>query len=145
MLADPIDRSVKIGARSVTAVAHGQDWAVMSTFHATFAWVVVAANGLVGAWALIAHRWPRWRSPALWWSILVAEVALAVQVLAGVWLLAVEHRHARDFHAFYGFGAILAIAIIYSYRPQLKHVKYLLYGLGSLFLMGMALRAIQVV
>lgn len=49
------------------------------------------------------------------------------------------------FHAFYGFGTVLAAVVIYSYRPQLKHVKYLLYGLGSLFLMGMALRAIQIV
>lgn len=117
----------------------------MLPFHGTFAWVVVAANGLVGVWALVAHYRPGWRSPALWWSVLVAEAMLAVQVLAGVWLMAVTHLDARDFHAFYGFASIIAAAIIYSYRPQLKHVKYLLYGLGSLFLMGMALRAIQVV
>lgn len=80
----------------------------------------------------------------MWWWILVAEATIAVQVLVGVWLIAVQHRAARDFHAFYGFGTVIAAAIIYSYRPQLKHVKYLLYGLGSLFLMGMALRAIQV-
>ena len=42
-------------------------------------------------------------------------------------------------------SAVIAVGlIIYSYRPQLRHVKYLLYGLGSLFLMGMALRAMQV-
>ena len=117
----------------------------MMAFHQTFAWVVVATNGIAGAWALLAHYRPRWRSPAMGWMVLVAEATIVVQVLAGVWLMSVEGRAARDFHAFYGFGAVLAAVIIYSYRPQLKHVKYLLYGLGSLFLMGMALRAIQIV
>lgn len=116
----------------------------MLVFHETFAWVVVATNGIVGCWALVAHRRPRWRSRMLWWAVLIAETTIVIQVLAGVWLVAVEHLSARDFHAFYGFGTVIAAAIIYSYRPQLKHVKYLLYGLGSLFLMGMALRAVQV-
>lgn len=116
----------------------------MLAFHGIFAWVVVAANGIVGCWALVAHYRPAWRSPAMWWAVLVAEVMLGIQVLGGVWLMAVEHLDARDFHAFYGFGAIIAAVVLYSYRPQLKHAKYLLYGLGSLFLMGMALRAIQV-
>lgn len=129
----------------VAVTIRGQDWGVMLRFHGTFAWAVVAANGLVGAWALVAHYRPRWRSPALWWAILVAEAMLVAQVLVGVWLIAVDHLDARDFHAFYGFASVIAVAVIYSYRPQLRHVKYLLYGLGSLFLMGMALRAIQVI
>lgn len=116
----------------------------MLEFHHLFAWVVVVTNAGAGAWALAAHYRPRWRSPLVWWSVLVAEATIAVQALSGVWLIAVGDLQARDFHAFYGFGAVIAAVIIYSYRPQLKHVKYLLYGLGSLFLMGMALRAIQV-
>ena len=116
----------------------------MMAFHQWFAWVVVATNAVAGLWALVAHYRPNWRSRAMWWTVLVAEATILVQVLNGVWLIAVQQRVARDFHAFYGFGALIAAVIIYSYRPQLKHVKYLLYGLGSLFLMGMALRAIQV-
>lgn len=80
----------------------------------------------------------------MWWGVLIAEATIAVQVLGGAWLVAVGHHRTRDFHAFYGFGTVIAAGIMFSYRPQLKHVKYLLYGLGSLFLMGMALRAIQV-
>ena len=49
-----------------------------------------------------------------------------------------------EFHAFYGFVAIIAIAIIYSYRFQMKHRLYLLYGFGSLFVMGLAIRAMLV-
>ena len=43
-----------------------------------------------------------------------------------------------------GFVAIIAIAIIYSYRNQLKGKLYLLYGGGSLFLMGLGIRAMLV-
>jgi hypothetical protein len=48
------------------------------------------------------------------------------------------------FHAFYGFVAIIAIAIIYSYRAQLKGRVYLLYGFGGLFIMGLGIRAMLV-
>ena len=115
----------------------------MLAFHRDFAWVVVVTNGLVGLWALAAHRWPRWRSRAMWWAVLVAEATIVVQVVLGSMLIGIQHLDAPDFHAFYGFGTLIAAVIIYSYRPQMRHVKYLLYGLGSLFLMGMALRAMQ--
>ena len=45
------------------------------------------------------------------------------------------------FHAFYGFVAIISVAIIYSYRAQMRHRLYLLYGFGSLFIMGLGIRA----
>jgi hypothetical protein len=35
----------------------------------------------------------------------------------------------------------MAVAIIYSYRSQLKGKLYLLYGFGGLFLMGLGIRA----
>ena len=44
----------------------------------------------------------------------------------------------------YGFSAIVAVAILYSYRgsPFIKDKQYLLYGLGSLFIMGLGIRAL---
>ncbi|MFM2182113.1 MAG: hypothetical protein RJB61_407, partial [Actinomycetota bacterium] len=48
------------------------------------------------------------------------------------------------FHAFYGFVGLIAISIIYSYRAQMRHRLYLLYGLGSLFVMGLGIRALLV-
>ena len=51
---------------------------------------------------------------------------------------------APQFHMFYGFVAIIAIAIIYAYRAQLRHRLYLLYGFGGLFIMGLGIRALLV-
>ena len=55
-----------------------------------------------------------------------------------------EKLEVPAFHAFYGFVAIMAVAIIYSYRLQLKSRVYLLYGFGGLFLMGLGIRAMLV-
>ena len=67
-----------------------------------------------------------------------------VQVTLGVILVNKYKFQFPKFHAFYGFVAIIAVAIIYSYRFQMKHRLYLLYGLGGLFVMGLGIRALQV-
>ena len=67
-----------------------------------------------------------------------------VQVGLGVGLVAGQRIKAPQFHMFYGFVAIIAVGIIYSYRAQLRHRIYLLYGLGGLFVMGLGIRALLV-
>jgi len=112
--------------------------------HADFAWVVVATNAAVGLWALAAHWQERLRSQWLWSATLVAELTIVVQVCLGVALVAVQDLEVAQFHAFYGFVALATIGIVYSYRQQVEPHLYLLYGLGGLFLMGLALRAISI-
>jgi hypothetical protein len=92
-------------------------------------------------WALGAHWLEPLRTRALWWFTGIVEVAVFVQVALGVGLVAGEKLEAPQFHMFYGFVAIIAVGIIYSYRSQLKHRLYLLYGLGGLFVMGLGIRA----
>lgn len=77
----------------------------------------------------------------MWWFTAAAQVAIFVQVAIGAYLVAVEEIEAPEFHMFYGFIALVAVAIIYSYRGQLDRHRYLLYGLGELFVMGLAIRA----
>jgi hypothetical protein len=112
--------------------------------HADFAWVVVVSNAIVGLWALAAHYREELRVPALWRATIAAEVTIFVQVSLGVALVAVQHLEVAQFHAFYGFVAIATVGIIYSYRQQVAPHRYLLYGLGGLFLMGLALRAVAI-
>jgi len=72
------------------------------------------------------------------------ELAVFVQVGLGVGLVAGQGIKAPQFHMFYGFIAIIAVGIIYSYRQQMKHRLLLLYGLGGLFIMGLGIRAMLV-
>lgn len=80
----------------------------------------------------------------MWWFVGIAQVSIAVQVVLGVVLVARYKYPLQQFHAFYGFVALIAVAIIYSYRFQMRHRIYLLYGLGSLFLMGLGIRGMLV-
>jgi hypothetical protein len=100
---------------------------------------------MAGVWALAAHRVPAMRTRALWWFTVIVELAVFVQVGLGVGMVAGQHIKVKQFHMFYGYVAIIAVAIIYSYRQQLRHRLYLLYGLGGLFVMGLGIRALLVV
>lgn len=112
--------------------------------HEGWAWVVIIGNALAGVWALGANWLAQLRTRALWWFIGIAQATVFVQVILGVTLVARFKVPLPQFHAFYGFVAIVAIAIIYSYRFQMKHRLYLLYGLGSLFVMGLGIRAMLI-
>jgi hypothetical protein len=113
--------------------------------HTWWAWFVIVANGVAGGWALAAHRWTALRLPALWWLTIAAEVSFFVQAALGVGVMASLDVEAPGLHVFYGFIAIITVGIIYSYRSSSTWVRehlYLVYGLGGLFLMGLAIRAL---
>lgn len=112
--------------------------------HKAWAWVAIISNGLAGVWALAAHKITPLRTRALWWYTGVAEFTIFVQVTLGVIMVNKNKLEFPAFHAFYGFVAIMSVAIIYSYRHQLKNKTYLLYGFGGLFLMGLGIRAMLV-
>ena len=112
--------------------------------HKAWAWVAIISNGLAGVWALAAHKITPLRTRALWWYTGVAQFTIFVQVTLGVIMVNKNKLEFPAFHAFYGFVAIMAVAIIYSYRHQLKNKTYLLYGFGGLFLMGLGIRAMLV-
>ncbi len=109
--------------------------------HANWAWVVIISNGVAGMWCLGAHKTPALRLRAMWWFVVAAELSIFVQVAMGVTMVAAQHIDAPQFHMFYGFVAIITVALLYAYRQQLKPHMYLLYGFGGLFLMGLGIRA----
>lgn len=114
---------------------------MLSSAHTALAWVAVIANGLAGIWALGAHFAEGLRSRWLWRFVAIAQVSLFVEVALGVARLSQLEGEAPEFHTFYGFLTLIAVAILYGYRTQLDHVRFLLYGCGSLFIMGLAIRA----
>ena len=114
------------------------------TAHDVVAWVIVIGNGVAGAWALAANWLGALQVKALWWVTGVAEVAIFVQAAIGVALLGRNDYEDPQFHMFYGFVAIIAVGIIYSYRPQMEKYRYLLYGFGGLFIMGLGIRAMTI-
>ncbi len=120
--------------------------ATLLAIHEGWAWVVIIGNGMAGLWALGAMRWPSLRSRALWWFTAFVELAVFVQVGLGVGMVAGQKLKAPKFHMFYGFVAIIAVGIMYSYRQYefLRLRLYLWYGLFGLFVMGLGIRAVLV-
>ncbi len=116
--------------------------AILHSFHDWWGYVAIVANGLLGAAALLAWRVPKIRGRWLWVSIIAAEVAMLVQVLTGVVLVASGDYRIARFHMFYGFIAFLTVGLAYQYRSQMRGRREMLYGLTGLFLMGLGIRAI---
>jgi heme A synthase len=119
--------------------------------HEAFAWVLMGANAVAGGWSLGAHVQDRLRHRSVWWAVIAAQVLVFVQVALGVILMnaeGLEPEDLPDLHLLYGFSAIIAIAILYGYRstsPWVREREYLVYGLGSLFIMGLGIRELFLV
>ncbi len=108
--------------------------------HATMAWVLIVSNGLVGLWVVGAHWLVAVRSRLMWWAVGAAWLVVFVEVLLGVAVQRVDGVTAPALHALYGFSALIAVGIVYSYAKQMPDRRYLLYGIGSLFIMGLGIR-----
>jgi len=116
----------------------------LQDLHAQLGWFLIVSNALVGCWALAAQYVPALRRAALWWVIGVVQISVFAAAIVGVLLVSRYELKLDDFHALYGFTTIVAVGILYSYRtsPFIKDKQYLLYGFGSLFIMGLGIRAV---
>lgn len=110
--------------------------------HMTFAWIDIGLNAAAGAWVLAAHWLTGLRRREMWWLTGAAYGAVIIQVILGVILMNVFDLEPNRKHMFYGFVAMASVAIVYSYRSQMEYNKYLLFGFGSLFIMGLGIRAV---
>ncbi len=119
----------------------------MRSIHVWLAWAVIAANFSSGTWALLAQWNQRLRTAALipfvyiGWAVTLVQVTIGVAAIQGGGTSLNGGNTAGGLHYFYGFLCMAAIAIIYSYRPQIEQWEYLLFGAGNLFIMGLAIRA----
>lgn len=112
------------------------------TWHRALAWALIAANLAAGAWSLGAHYQPRLRGRPLWAAIAVAQLLAFAEAITGSILITRYNLEPKRLHALYGFSAIIAVGILYSYRTTafMRGREYLLYAGGCLFIMGLGLR-----
>lgn len=114
----------------------------MGQIHEVNAWLLIALNAAVGVWCLVAYRWPRVGGRPVWAGVIIAQLTTATQAITGaLWARAAEIE-IDDMHMLYGVSALVAVGIMYSYRTSgfMKGKEYVLYGLGSLFVMGLGIR-----
>jgi hypothetical protein len=118
------------------SAARALDW------HEACGWALIAVNALAGVWTLAAYRFGGLRGRPMWAAVIVGQLLAFVQAITGVVLTSRYDYELDDMHALYGFSAIIAVGILYSYRtsPFMKGKDLLLYGFGSLFIMGLGIR-----
>lgn len=104
--------------------------------------MAIVANAIAGTLALVAWRVPRCRGRAVWICTVAAEIAVLLQVLIGVILVASDRYEVPRFHMFYGFVIFITVGLLYQYRGSMKGRLEMLYGFGGLFIMGLGIRAV---
>ena len=109
--------------------------------HTTVAFFVLVMNSNAGVWGILLDRESIKSTRFFWIAIVAAQIIVFAQAIVGVALQSKENIEPDDFHYLYGFSMIIAIAILYGYRNTIGNKKFLLYGLGSLFIMGLGIRA----
>jgi hypothetical protein len=114
----------------------------MRDVHLANAWILIGLNAAAGVWCLAAYRWPSLGGRPMWITVIVAQVSTFTQAVFGALLANQEDIEINDMHMLYGFSAMVAVGIMYSYRgsPFMKGKSTLLYGFGGLFIMGLGLR-----
>ncbi len=103
------------------------------------------ANGATGVAGLVAWQRPELRGRWLSLATALAHAALIVQVTTGAILEGSTGYTVDRIHIFYGFLAFVTVGIAVASRDHMRGRQEMFAGLISLFLTGVALRAIQVI
>ena len=98
---------------------------------------------VIALWALLNFARKQGLSPSYWGALVVGEVLLAVQGFLGLLIYLQGNRPPRVVHYLYGVFILLVWPGLFAYtQGQDTRREALLYGLVSLFLFGVSLRAI---
>jgi heme A synthase len=112
------------------------------TTHELVARAMVLYYTVVGLWGLILAVRKAEFSSALRGALIIGVVLGIVQAVVGLGLLLSGLRPADDLHFLYGASVILTLPLVASYIVDKKVSRVLAYSLASLFMAGLALRAI---
>lgn len=114
---------------------------MIAELHDIVSWVFVLSTGFAATWALAAHSFARLRGTGVWIAIGVAWTTVVVQTALGV-TLQIQRDISAGTHQAYGFVAFMSLSVIYAGRNEMRDRPYLLYGLGTLWLMGLGIRSV---
>ena len=114
----------------------------MSEVHRLIAQSMVLYYALIGLWGVVlAVRKAEFGST--YRGALFIGVGLGVlQALVGLTLLVGGRGPRDDLHYLYGLSVIVTLGLVHQYIQNRRFSRVLAYGLASLFMMGLSIRAI---
>jgi heme A synthase len=110
--------------------------------HQRIALSLVLYYAVLGVWGLFlaVRRSPL--SPSYRGALVIGVALGGVQALLGVVLVLSGDRPSDNLHFLYGASVILTLPLVMSYIVDKKVSRPLAFGLASLFMAGLAIRAI---
>lgn len=110
--------------------------------HARLANTAVLFALVVGLWALWNYLRRQGLSPSYWGTLVIGELLLAAQAVIGVLMYFQGGRPPRIVHYLYGVLVLMVWPGVYAYTEgRDTRREALIYGVASLFLFGLTLRA----
>jgi len=109
--------------------------------HQLIAQALVLYYALVGIWGVILGIRKAEMSSAYRGALTIGVVMAVVQAAVGLGLLLSGRSPGSDLHYLYGATVILTLPLVASYIADKKFPRVLAFGLASLFMAGLALRA----
>jgi heme A synthase len=97
---------------------------------------------VVGVWGLFLAVRKSGLSPGYRGALVIGVGLGVVQALVGILLVLNGLRPADNLHFLYGASVILTLPLVLSYIVDKKVSRPLAFGLASLFMAGLAIRAI---
>jgi hypothetical protein len=110
--------------------------------HQLIAQALVLYFALVGLWGVILAIRKVEMNSGYRGALTIGVVMAVVQAALGVGLLLSGRQPGSDLHYLYGATVILTLPLVASYIADKKFPRVLAFGLASLFMAGLALRAI---
>ncbi|MBV9543996.1 MAG: hypothetical protein JOY61_06430 [Chloroflexi bacterium] len=110
--------------------------------HQQVAIVVVLYFAALGIWGLVLALIRRPFGSAYRGALIIGFVLGVVQALIGMSLFLTGLRPRDDLHYLYGLSVIVALPLVQQYISTRRWSRVLTYGLASLFIMGLGIRAI---
>ena len=114
----------------------------MVELHQRAAVSLVLYYAAVGLWGLFLWRRKSPITPGYRGALVIGVALGVVQALLGVFLLLQGQRPEDNLHFLYGASVILTLPLVMSYIVDKNVSRPLVFGLASLFMAGLAIRAI---
>jgi hypothetical protein len=114
----------------------------MVELHGLIARAIVFYYVLVGVWGVFLAIRRSAFSSAYRGSLIIGIVLGVVQAAVGLVLLVTGAQPRDNLHYLYGASVILTLPLVASYIADKKFSRVLAYGLATLFMAGLAIRAI---
>jgi heme A synthase len=112
--------------------------------HDRFATSIILYMIVVGLWGVVSYIRKIGVSPSYRGTLVIGEAILVLQGILGISLVASGYRPKQPLHFLYGGLSVFILPFLMSFaRVRPSHQRPLIYGLGAIFIVGLALRAMM--